>query len=277
MSFSQARLALRAPSVRVKTMGAETVAKSCAFCGIDVSGKPRTKDAQGRYACADCVKKATAVKARADAAAKGIDIAKANTPPNKLIEVQKTEDVDSVLDGLIAKSAAQTGTPCPQCNRFIPTHGMICTGCGFNRDTGKVMRTRIVQEPKPREDPGLKRRGSIAVSPGAHALIALVFLAGPIAAGAMLPSVPLFFIGIGLWALYSLCTVIMTIVAGFRMSVVTGTLLIVSRFVPVIGDLYWLYFILVEADSDHLKMAYFVSFLVYVGCIFIAFADMIPK
>lgn len=148
ISFSRARLALRAPSVRVKTMGAETVAKSCAFCGIDVSGKPRTKDAQGRYACADCVKKATAVKARADAAAKGIDIAKANTPPNKLIEVQKTEDVTDVLDGLIAKSAAQSGTACPQCGRLIPTNGVLCTGCGFNKDTGKALRTRVERAPK---------------------------------------------------------------------------------------------------------------------------------
>lgn len=137
-------------------MGAEGVTKACAFCGLDVSNKPRSKDAQGRYICAECLNKAAAAKARADAVAKGIDLKKAATPPKQLEVNATTDGTDAVLSSLIAASPAQKGTPCPQCGRLIPPEGVICIGCGFHRETGKVLRTRIEKPPKDAKPSGKK-------------------------------------------------------------------------------------------------------------------------
>lgn len=117
-------------------------AKSCSICGIDVTGKPRAKDAQGRYLCQDCLAKARQTKdvqKNPPAPAPQNPGAKPQTPP--------PDNDNSFLLGLGAKnSVAESGTkPCPECGRALASDAVICVGCGYNFERGKRMQVKVVK------------------------------------------------------------------------------------------------------------------------------------
>lgn len=115
-------------------MSEQAGAKVCSMCGQDVSGKPRSKDAQGRYVCAECMKgKAPAAKAAP-----------------KTEKAGSGEDNAFLLD-LGGPSAAANVELCPGCQRQLKVGAKICTLCGFNVAEGRALKTRISKDKAPKE------------------------------------------------------------------------------------------------------------------------------
>lgn len=136
--------------------------KLCAACSKDVTALPRTKDAQGRYFCKECLAK---LKAKAAA-------------PSKPVE----------QDAVMAKLLADTpGVElCPNCGGGVQVGAKICIRCGFNKETGKAMRVQVERAPKEKGEPGaLSKVGAAAAGPTALAFATLGALIGGGIGGAM--------------------------------------------------------------------------------------------
>ncbi len=159
-------------------MATATPAKTCIKCGQDCSGKPRTKDPQGRYTCRECYDKVTAAraaqpvaavevkpvaaKAAVQAAAKPVVMAKpvaaakavaAAAPAAPAEEPALTFDDGAGfgeglaledMDAGIAAIASAQPKECQNCGLFLPQSTVICTRCGLNTQTGKVLGTEKV-------------------------------------------------------------------------------------------------------------------------------------
>ena len=107
-------------------MSATAPAKTCIHCGQDCSGKPRTKDAQGRYACKECHERALAA-AKIAAQAAPHKVARPASPPP---QIQQEEDALHGLEGLEEFSA---GTKmCSGCGAPLASDAAICVACGLN-------------------------------------------------------------------------------------------------------------------------------------------------
>lgn len=100
--------------------------KACAGCGADVSNAPRLKDAQGRYFC-----KACAAKMQAKATGK----APAPAPRDR--------GADDVMAKLVEDSVAKGATSCPACRRPWREGAVICTNCGYNKQTAQMTGTQV--------------------------------------------------------------------------------------------------------------------------------------
>ncbi len=132
-------------------MSATGPAKTCIRCGQDCSGKPRTKDPQGRYTCRECYDKALAARAQATEVkpARAAVAVPAGGPAAASERVPDPEPADGVFGleddaaGLGAIAAAQP-KECTNCGLFLPQATIICTRCGLNTQTGKVLGTQKV-------------------------------------------------------------------------------------------------------------------------------------
>src|SRR5262245_13813492 len=107
---------------------AQPAAKICIRCGTDCSGRPRTKDEQGRYTCKACLE-AHAAKARS---------AKPPSPPRAPEPIAPADAGDGgageyLLADDSAASAASQGGPCPDCGTYLPPEAQVCMSCGFSR------------------------------------------------------------------------------------------------------------------------------------------------
>lgn len=116
---------------------AESGVKSCSVCGIDVSGKPRVKDAAGRYMCSDCVQKAKA--------ARGAQTAPKPKPPVTTTAAPTGDEDNSFLLNLGGKAsmAAKGVVLCTECGRALEHGAVVCVGCGFNTVTGKRLQIKV--------------------------------------------------------------------------------------------------------------------------------------
>lgn len=115
--------------------------KSCSICGIDVSGKPRTKDAKGRYVCAECMEKAKQTKGALQ------------NPPKPQTKQAKSAapavgDNSFILDMGGKALGAKGGKECPNCARVLAEDSVICIGCGYNANSGKQMQVKVVKAKK---------------------------------------------------------------------------------------------------------------------------------
>lgn len=135
--------------------GTESSNKVCVVCGKDVSGKPRVKDAQGRYTCAgDCqATHAANLKKAAQERPKG------GTTPSRSASVPMASvplsDEGSMLSDLISQSPMLKAGKCEQCGSIMPQGGVVCTRCGFNTQTGKNLKTAVIVE-KEKKEPKFK-------------------------------------------------------------------------------------------------------------------------
>lgn len=136
-----------------------TGGKSCASCGINLDAKPNYKIGSGKYLCPDCMEKAKAAKFAMKAKAAG--------PQAKAAEADSPTEDNSFLFGMGSKTAiAETGTkPCPECGRALTADAVICTGCGFNTDSGKRTRVRILKPEKAKDDKPTGPKPSIWTNP----------------------------------------------------------------------------------------------------------------
>ncbi|HMN41148.1 MAG TPA: hypothetical protein PKE29_09910 [Phycisphaerales bacterium] len=126
-------------------MAAESASKTCVVCGQDVAGKPRVKDAAGRYMCAGACheKAAAAAKQRAGGGTPA--------PPPKAPPVARPMGDGNVLGGLIAASPMLNSAMCTECGNPMPGGAVLCTRCGFNTQTGKSLRTAVIRDKQAKE------------------------------------------------------------------------------------------------------------------------------
>lgn len=127
--------------------GTESPNKLCVVCGKDVAGKPRVKDAAGRYTCVgDCQQKHVESMKQSVVPAKGAGTASAGGA-SKSASVSAASvprsDEGSMLNDLISQSPMLKAGKCEQCGSIMPQGGVICTRCGFNTKTGKSVRTAV--------------------------------------------------------------------------------------------------------------------------------------
>lgn len=99
--------------------------KICIRCGQDCSAKPRTKDTQGRYTCKAC----------ADAAPK---------PKAAAAPVPAEPDPDAALmAALMAQAKPDITESCPSCGSGLAPGAVICTICGYNKQSGRSQKSII--------------------------------------------------------------------------------------------------------------------------------------
>lgn len=241
---------------------ADAGVKVCSVCGLDVSGKPRVKDAAGRYMCQDCLAKAKA--------ARGAQTAPPPKPKPTTTAAPSGEDDNAFLLDIGGKGsvASQGVKPCPECGRALTEGSVVCVGCGYNSATGKRLQVKVQKAEKVKAE---KRAGggSSGVSP--H-LIGVGILAGfgLLAAGAVfMPAFGIVFMiaacgGIlasRIWALF----------AAWQDETWKGVVILVGWFFGLLW-LYELYYVAVEAENVLLKWLWFSSLLAGIGALVINFA-----
>ncbi len=111
-------------------MSSQQSGKVCSKCGVDVSGKPRTKDAQGKYLCASCAKGGVAPAP-----------AKTSKPAKPATGLAGEFEDNSFLLNVGSKPASFA--ECPGCQRPVPEGAKICTMCGYDIANGRVLKTRL--------------------------------------------------------------------------------------------------------------------------------------
>jgi hypothetical protein len=145
-------------------------AKICIHCGEDCSARPRTKDAQGRYACKGCHEKALAAAAARQK--------QAATVPASEPDVFDTGDdgafAASLVSGVSIK--APETQMCESCGAAIRVDAVVCTSCGYNRQTGKQLKVS-------RRDPNAPEKakgGGVGRAAAGSAAIVFSILGGAI-------------------------------------------------------------------------------------------------
>lgn len=112
----------------------DSPAKPCAICGGECDGRPRIKDAKGRYMHRKCA------EARKAAGATG-------RPKQRPAQVQAP--AGGVMDLLVDDAISQAPEPCPGCGMPCPKGAVICVKCGHNAATGKKLKSRVEKELSP--------------------------------------------------------------------------------------------------------------------------------
>lgn len=117
-------------------------AKVCVICGEDCSGRARTRDPRGRYACNDCL-----LKKRL---ARGGEVVLPPLPTRKAAggatagadggPRPEDDDILALAEDRSPPSPPPS-MPCPCCSRPLAPEAVVCVGCGFNRDTGERVGT----------------------------------------------------------------------------------------------------------------------------------------
>lgn len=134
------RAARRVPASAEQTVGTSMIGqKICEVCGEDCSGRPRTKDARGRYTCMRCMEELKTVSTGAAVAGAAEPV-----PTEDAIDLGENVDDDDGIFGLekeaapAAVAAAPAGLNCPACGmRFGIPNATECMRCGYNTETGK--------------------------------------------------------------------------------------------------------------------------------------------
>ncbi len=104
-------------------------AKVCVRCGTDCAGKPRVKDQHGRYTCQPCVNQLKAARPAQAAATPSLHAPEPTTP--------EPEGFD-VFDLAPEPSSPKT-SPCGNCGRPVSEQAVVCVGCGFSKQLGRVL------------------------------------------------------------------------------------------------------------------------------------------
>lgn len=160
---------------------AETSGKSsgkvCVHCGVNCEGRPRVKDAEGRYACKACFDRlaaagpsthaasAPAVKVVANAKA---PVAVGSSRVVSGASVAQIDDDAMDLSSLVSaeKQASENVhyaemQRCPHCGALAPAGARICSGCGFDNQTGTVAaKTKVFKQPSEKIPSRLRKKGN---------------------------------------------------------------------------------------------------------------------
>ena len=211
--------------------------KLCTVCGQNLSGKPRVKDAQGRYACAgECQQKLAA-------AAPATPAPKPTSAPAVAPALQ-----NDLMSQLINASPMMNAQNCAQCGAPMAAGSVVCVRCGHNTQTGKSLRTAVVkvkQSPLPTAAKGGRSGGGggggLGDSGGASLGVGLLLLA--MGATPFLGPIPTF-IAIAVMLVACWTGLIIGIVSAFkREETVWGVVGILSFVVPFVGLVFLLYLV----------------------------------
>lgn len=164
--------------------------KVCVLCGQSCAGQARIKNAQGQYAHQACAQAQQAKAAKPSAPAK-VDLG------------QDDDDLmGALLDDLPAPEAEAAGAGgarvgCPGCGSALVPGQVICMTCGFNTQSGKAGKTRVVnpKQAKPAGESGLAGKA------GEFAKAGTTFLLGSLLGGALGGA-----IGAAVWAVIVVVT-----------------------------------------------------------------------
>ena len=122
-------------------MATSGTAKVCVVCGDDCASKPRTKDNRGRYYCKGCYDKATAARPKPS--------------PALVLPDAPIAEPAHFLDELVSAAPPPVASiPCAQCGYAVRQGSFICTHCGFNAQTGRVMKAKIMKVRTESTNPG---------------------------------------------------------------------------------------------------------------------------
>ncbi len=219
--------------------------KSCTSCGLDVTNRKRTKDAQGRYFCEDCVAKAKAARAAANPPPQ----IKANKDAVASASKAGGDDNAFLLDMGGSAMAIKGSTPCPECSRALTEGTVICTGCGYNLQTGKRLAVKVTKAKAAKGEGAGGGEGLGELDGVSLALIAIIVLVGLKGVAILMPELTpvadlaLFLFGLSMW--------IWAVVAAFKSDgVVWGIASIVTC---GLGSLVW---ILAKCENEKLKGLY---------------------
>jgi len=169
-------------------------AKVCIACQQDVSAKPRSKDAHGRYVCKECEAKALATGAATRAAASAASAGE-NVGPSaaKAADTSVKAPSGSTVSSGGYDLFAEIPQPCPSCLAPMKSTASVCTICGFNKETGKALRTQVSVE-KGVKKPGGDIKLPVSWDVIAGSMAALVVLAGVAACVTPAAIIPLYII-----------------------------------------------------------------------------------
>lgn len=229
--------------------------KICTICGLDCSNKPRTKDAQGRYVCKECMQRAQSAQlAKQDAANP-----KAPTGPAPVAAASDQGDNAFLLDIVEAPKVREGQKPCPSCGKGVNEGQILCTSCGFNMKTGERALINVLKPVEIRDKSERNRSGGgggINIPEWAPGVIPTILIVGVFLAGYQTENPMLMAIAFICAGVFALVTFVTGIVTAFREGDSTaGIIMICSPLCGFLG-LYTLYWVYAKCDSGVLKWMY---------------------
>lgn len=224
--------------------------KLCSICGLDCSNKQRTKDAQGKYICAECI--AHAKQARA--AQQAPKPAPAAAP--KTVSAAEADNAFLLdIPGPGAKKSNASTKPCPSCFKPMEENTLVCMNCGFNTKTGEQLKVRVI---KAKEEPAVnaqrqKGYSFIADIPDwAWVLGTAAITLVPLVIGFFMASPAIVLLGGLAYSLVSIVHWVLTLIAAARADVAWKFILV---------PFYQLYFIFSECENEVYKKLWILIFL----------------
>lgn len=130
----------RARSMTQPGRPTDAVSKPCVACGADLAGKPRVKDAMGRYACPHYAERRTPCALAGESSEPGQPSPGPSAPGVAEPDGNKAFDLFDI-EPLPEPAAPPPRTPsrplaCPLCITPLLPDAAACTGCGFNPEKG---------------------------------------------------------------------------------------------------------------------------------------------
>lgn len=129
-------------------MSDQPSAKVCAICSAPVAGRPRVKDAAGRYFCRPCFDLVAAERST-DVAEPQREPAPAPVVDDGIFGLEPADAADEPFDPIGGGSPGEAGGPCPECGMYIAPGSVLCTKCGYLARSGGRIVTRTGVEPDP--------------------------------------------------------------------------------------------------------------------------------
>ncbi len=231
--------------------------KICTICGLDCSNKPRTKDAQGRYVCKECMQRAQAAQlAKQDAA---------NPKPAEAAAVAAPKaagdqgDNAFILDIVEAPEVREGQKPCPSCGKGVSEGQILCTSCGFNMKTGDRTLINVLKPVELRDKTERNRGGGGGgqIPTWVPGVAALLVIGGLIVYGVSTEDAQMTQVALSLLSLFGMVTSITILVLAFMDSAMTGILILVTC------GLYGLYWVFVKSENGYIKSMYAAYILLF--------------
>ncbi|MFI4881505.1 MAG: hypothetical protein ACIAQU_02845 [Phycisphaerales bacterium JB064] len=211
-----------------------TAEKICVVCGADCATLPRLKDSQGRYACKTCVE----AKRRAATGDKAMPKASPAPKPRPAASAAGGASagfsMDAYLDGIHTPDA----NPCPKCGAGRAADAVVCMQCGFDSASGRAMTTKVGKDKPKRTRSSAPRVSSgmvcVIIALAMLGVLPLLAMSSPEGTGVAL------LIGV----IWNLVAYAYMVGSAFRDDDKFWGILGVLFWVPLVGGLCWLAFVL---------------------------------
>lgn len=223
--------------------------KICTVCGQDCSNKPRTKDAQGRYVCKECMQRAQSAQLAKQDAAKPKAAGAAGATAGASAAGDQGDNA-FLLDIIEAPKVREGQKPCPACGKGINEGAVLCTSCGFNLKTGERALVNVLKPVEIRDKSERNRSGGGGIPEWLIGVAALVILGGLYGVGVATQNPNMINAAAGIHFLYAITTIVLVLVYAFKDSITTGLL------IPLTCFLYALIWVPTKCPNDTVKYMY---------------------